>query len=132
MKSQFRRVADEACKVWWEAKTEEPEKVREAAVRHGRGKSLLRDLKLIELRKKLRASTALLTSDGRLMLTSTAAKLERWRDILMRSGISPQKWLKMYLTPFQKGGPKELMVVMVMRACPVSRVKIRSGLQSSC
>ena len=84
MKAQYqqlkhsRKAADEAREVWWEAKAEDAEKLH--AVRHGRGGSLLRDLKLIQWRQKLRASTALLAADGRSRLASTSEKLERLKE----------------------------------------------------
>ena len=71
LKAQSRKVADEAREAWWEAKTEEAEKLHEAAVRHGRGGSLLKDLRLIQWGQKLRSSTALLAKDGRLKLSSS-------------------------------------------------------------
>ena len=48
LKVQSRKVADEAREAWWEAKAEEAEKLHEAAVRHGRGGSLLKDLRLAQ------------------------------------------------------------------------------------
>ena len=62
-----------------EAKAGEAEKLHEAAVKHGKDGSLLKDLKLIQWRKKLRASTCttLLAADGILKLTSATEKLER-------------------------------------------------------
>ena len=80
LKAQSRKAADEAREAWWEAKAEEADRLHEAAVRHGRGGSLLKDLRLLQRGQKLRASTALLTADGRAKLTSTADKLERWRE----------------------------------------------------
>ena len=59
LKAQSRKVADDAREAWWEAKAEEAEKLHEAAVRHGRGGSLLKDLRLIQWGQKLRSSTAL-------------------------------------------------------------------------
>ena len=78
LKAQSRKIADEAREAWWEAKAEEAEKLHEAAVRHGRGGSLLKDLRLIQWGQKLGSSTALLAKDGRLKLSSTVEKLERW------------------------------------------------------
>ena len=80
LKTQSRKAADEAREAWWEAKAEEAERLHEAAVRHGRGGSLLKDLRLLQWGQKLRASTALLAADGRTKLTGTAEKLERWRE----------------------------------------------------
>ena len=54
--------------------------MHEDAVRHGRGGSLLRDLKLIQWKQKLRTNTVLLAADGRSKLTSTSEKLERWKE----------------------------------------------------
>ena len=47
LKTQSRKAADEAREAWWEAKAEEAERLHEAAVRHGRGGSLLKDLRLL-------------------------------------------------------------------------------------
>ena len=78
LKAQSRKVADEVRETWWEAKTEEAEKLHEAAVRHGRGGSLLKDLRLIHWGQKLGSSTAVLATGGRSKLSSTVEKLERW------------------------------------------------------
>ena len=82
LKAQSRKAADEAREVWWEAKAEEAEKLHEAAVRHGRGGYLLRDLKLMQWRQKLRASTALPVADGKSKLSSTSEKLKRLKEHL--------------------------------------------------
>ena len=76
---QSRKCADKAREEWWEAKAEEAEKLHEAAVRLGRGGSLLKDLKLLCSRQKLKASTPLLSQDGT-QLNSTVDKIERWRE----------------------------------------------------
>ena len=78
-KVQSRKCADKAREEWWEAKAEEAEKLHEAAVRLGRGGSLLKDLKLLCSRQKLKASTSLLSQDGR-QLNSTIDKIERWQE----------------------------------------------------
>ena len=65
LKAQSRKAADEAREVWWEDKAEEAERLHEAAVRHGRGGSLLKDVRLKQWGQKLRASTAILAADGR-------------------------------------------------------------------
>ena len=77
LKAQCREASDEAREAWWEDNAEEAEKVYEAAVRNGRGGSLLKDLKFIQRGQNLRVSTALLASDGRSKLTNTTEKLER-------------------------------------------------------
>ena len=53
LKVQSRKVADEAREAWREAKAEEAEKLYEAAVRHGRGGSLLKDLRLAQWGRSL-------------------------------------------------------------------------------
>ena len=58
---------------------EEAEKLHEAAVKLGRGGSLLKDLKLLCSRQKLKASTSLLSQDG-MQLSSTVDKIERWQE----------------------------------------------------
>ena len=50
LKAESRKAANEACELGWEAKAEEAEKLHKAAARHGRGGSLLRDLKLAQWR----------------------------------------------------------------------------------
>lgn len=75
-KVQSRKCKDKAREKWWEAKAEEAEKLHEAAVRLGRGGSLLKDLKLLCSRQKLKASTSLLSQDG-IQLSSTVDKIER-------------------------------------------------------
>ena len=80
LKAQSRKAADEAHEAWWENKAEEAEKLHEAAVRHGRGGSLLKDLRLMQWGQKLRPSTALLAADGRTNLSGTTEKLKRWQE----------------------------------------------------
>ena len=80
LKAQSRKVTDEAREAWWEAKAEEAEKLHEAAVRHGRGGSLLKDLRLIQWGQKIGSSTILLAKDGRSKLSSTVEKLEQWHQ----------------------------------------------------
>ena len=75
-KVKSRKCAEKAREEWWEAKAEEAEKLHEAAVRLGRGGSLLKDLKLLCSRQKLKASTSLLSQDGT-QLNSTVDKIER-------------------------------------------------------
>ena len=50
LKKLSRKCADKAREEWWEGKAEQAEKLCEAAVRLGRGGSLLKDLRLLQKR----------------------------------------------------------------------------------
>ena len=82
LKAQYRKAADEAHRAQWEDKAGNVDKVCEAAVKDGRDGYLLKDLKLIQWRQNLRASTALLAADGRSKLIDIAEQMERWREQL--------------------------------------------------
>ena len=68
--------------------------------------SLLRDLKLIQWRQKLRASTALLAADGRSKLASTSAKLERLKEHFDEVCNIATEVAEVYFTPIRRVEPQ--------------------------
>ena len=72
-----RKCADKAREEWWEGKVEQAEKLCEAAVRLGRGGSLLKDLRLLQKRQK--ADTTLLATYWPLTAHSSTAQPVSWR-----------------------------------------------------
>ena len=74
---------DKAHEEWWEARAEEAEKLYEVAVSRGCGGSLLKELKLIQYCQKLKATTTLLTSNGKELRAATS-KLDRWHKHFMQ------------------------------------------------
>ena len=90
LKMQSKQCVDKAREEWWEDKAEQAEHLHEAAVKLGRGGSLLKDLRLLQRSQKLRANTTLRARDGS-QLSSTMCKLERWCEHFQQVGnISTQ------------------------------------------
>ena len=64
----------------WEGKVEEMEKKYEMAVKNGRGGSLLKDLKVLQMSQRSKTNSALKAANGKNRIVRTEDKLEQWQQ----------------------------------------------------
>ena len=85
-------------------------------------------LKLIQRRQNLRIFTALLAVDGRSKLINTSEKLQRWREHFDEVYNVATEVVGSVLDSIPEVNPQKKMI-LVMRAYPVSPVRLRFRLQ---